>query len=224
MTIMKDENMNPDDHYDLVVIGSGQGGNPLANSFSDAGRRVALVEQLHVGGSCVNEGCSPTKTIIASARVAHMARRATGYGVHSSDPAYASSSPDAAIRVDMKRVRERKQKIVDRFRSGIERGLDSAGVELIRGHARFVAPLAIRISRTDGAGSPEGGRRITAERIVVNTGLRPTIPALPGLADVDFLTSTPFRNSPSSPNTSSCSAADMSVSSSHRHIVASAVR
>ncbi len=93
----------------------------------------------------------------------------------------------------MERVRERKQKIVDTFRTGNERGLDSAGVELIRGHARFLAPLVIKITRTDGASSPEGGRQITADRVVINTGLRPTMPTLPGLTDVDALTSTSIQ-------------------------------
>src|SRR6516162_5030099 len=98
--------------YDAIVVGSGQGGNPLAKAFAAAGRRTALIERTHVGGTCVNEGCTPTKTMVASARVAYLARRARDYGV--------SAGP---IAIDMPRVRERKRKIVDRFRGSSERGI-----------------------------------------------------------------------------------------------------
>ena len=114
-------------HYDLAVIGAGQGGGALAGAFARAGKRFALIERLHVGGTCINEGCTPTKTIIASARVAHVTRRSTDFGVHVGD-----------VRVDLRKVRERKREIVSSFRQGSEAALERAGVELVRGNARFV--------------------------------------------------------------------------------------
>ncbi len=177
-------------HYDLLVIGAGQGGGPLAGAFARSGRRVALVERVHVGGTCINEGCSPTKTIIASARAAHLARRAPDYGVHACDGA----ADDA--RVDLGRVRERKQQIVDSFRGGSERALTRAGVELVRGQARFVAPRTVEVldlSEEGAAGreTPPGSRRVlSADIVVINTGLQPAVPPLPGLDRVPYLTST----------------------------------
>jgi pyruvate/2-oxoglutarate dehydrogenase complex dihydrolipoamide dehydrogenase (E3) component len=158
--------------YDVIVIGAGQGGVPLAGAFALAGRRTALVERAHVGGTCVNEGCSPTKTMVASARVAHMAGRASAYGVQAE-----------VTGVDMAVVRRRKQAIVESFRSSSERGLERSGVELVRGTARFTAPRTISVS---GDGSITG---LTAETIVINTGLVTAIPSLAGLAEVPYLTS-----------------------------------
>src|ERR687898_2238078 len=103
--------MTQEQHYDAVVIGSGQGGNPLARALADSGRRTALVEREHIGGTCVNEGCTPTKTMVASARVAYLDRRSADYGVH-----------DGPVAVDMVEVRRRKRDVVDLFRGGNERG------------------------------------------------------------------------------------------------------
>jgi pyruvate/2-oxoglutarate dehydrogenase complex dihydrolipoamide dehydrogenase (E3) component len=158
--------------YDVIVIGAGQGGVPLAGAFARAGRRTALVEQMHVGGTCVNEGCSPTKTMVASARVAHVVRRASTYGVRAE-----------VTGVDMGVVRRRKQGIVESFRSGSERGLERSGVELIRATARFTAPRTIAVSRGDSHTS------LTAGTVVIDTGLVSAIPPLPGLADAPYLTS-----------------------------------
>jgi len=97
-------------HYDAVVIGSGQAGTPLSVALAEAGRKTALIERQHVGGTCINEGCTPTKTMVASARVAYLARRGANYGVHT-----------GATTVDQTRVRQRKRDIVDSFRSGSER-------------------------------------------------------------------------------------------------------
>ena len=177
-------------HYDLLVIGAGQGGGPLAGAFARAGRRVALVERAHVGGTCINEGCSPTKTIIASARVAHVARRAAEYGVHAVAGADAAEAGDGGVRVDLERVRARKQQIVERFRGGSTRALEAAGVEVVRGHARFVGPRAVDVARIDDAGSRTSTARLTADRVVINTGLRPAVPPIPGLDRVPVLTST----------------------------------
>lgn len=174
------------DHYDLVLLGAGQGGGPLAGAFAKAGRRVALVERVHVGGTCINEGCSPTKTVIASARVAYLARRAPDYGVH------VGGDGAPAVHVDLARVRERKQAIVDSFRTGSENSLDKAGVELVRGGARFVGPRTIEVSpMSNETRSANRGRRvISADVVVINTGLRASIPPLPGLDAVSYLTST----------------------------------
>jgi len=163
----------PTSHYDLAIIGSGQGGTPLAGAFARAGKRTALIERVHVGGTCINEGCTPTKTMVASARIAHLTRRAADYGVHCGE-----------VRVDLGRVRERKQEMVSTFRNGSERGLERAGVELIRGQARFVGDRRIDVSGGDGLTT------LTADHIVINTGLRPAIPQIAGLDAVPYLTST----------------------------------
>jgi pyruvate/2-oxoglutarate dehydrogenase complex dihydrolipoamide dehydrogenase (E3) component len=173
------------DRFDLLIIGAGQGGGPLASAAARTGRRVALVERAHVGGTCVNEGCSPTKTVIASARIAHLARRAGDYGVH--------GGATSAVSVDLTRVRERKQGIVDSFRTSGEQSLAEAGLEMLFGQARFTGPHAIRVSPSPvlhGRDAITTPRDIFAERIVINTGQRPLIPPVPGLERVGYLTST----------------------------------
>jgi pyruvate/2-oxoglutarate dehydrogenase complex dihydrolipoamide dehydrogenase (E3) component len=180
-----------DEHFELVVIGAGQGGIPLADAFARAGRRVALVERVHVGGTCVNEGCSPTKTVIASARIAHLARRAASYGVHPADDGGGVRRSPAGVLVELDRVYERKQEIVDSFRSANERSLASAGVEVIRGQARFVGSRTVRVAEAPGAGGSGGGpRTLSADLVVINTGLRAAVPPIKGLDDVPYLTST----------------------------------
>ncbi len=180
-----------DEHFGLVVVGAGQGGIPLARAFARSGRRVALVERVHVGGTCVNDGCSPTKTIIASARAAHVARRAGSYGVHLTDDGEAVPDASVGVSVDLERVHERKQEIVDSFRSANERSLKSAGVEVVRGRARFVGPRTVRVTEGEDTGAGAGGERtLSADLVVVNTGLRAAVPDIKGLADVPYLTST----------------------------------
>jgi pyruvate/2-oxoglutarate dehydrogenase complex dihydrolipoamide dehydrogenase (E3) component len=162
----------PAERFDAIVIGTGQAGKPLALDLAGAGRRVAVVERAAVGGSCINYGCTPTKTMVASARVAHLARRAADYGVATGD-----------VRVDLAKVRERKDGIVGSFRRGVERSLEEAdGVELIRGHGRFVAPREVAVALEGG-----GERRLAAEHVFLNTGTRPAVPPIAGLADVPFL-------------------------------------
>ena len=161
-------------HYDAIVIGAGQGGGPLASALARAGRKTAIVEREHVGGTCINEGCTPTKTMVASARVAYLARRAADYGVHSGD-----------VRVDLSRVRQRKRDIVESFRSGSERRLrDTPGLDLLEGEASFSGPRTISVRLAGGTA------KLEADLLVINTGARPALPPVDGLDAVHVLNST----------------------------------
>ena len=162
-------------HYDAIVIGAGQGGVPLATTLAKAGRRVALVEREHVGGTCINEGCTPTKTMVASAKVAYFDRRSTDYGVS-----------NGQVAVDMVAVRQRKRDIVKSFRTGGERRLHDAGVELIRGEARFAGPKELEVRLNDGGDE----LHLSAENIFINVGARPANPPVEGLDEVPTLNST----------------------------------
>ncbi len=160
--------------YDAIIIGAGQAGGPLAGALARAGRRTALIERVHVGGTCINEGCTPTKTMVASARVAYLARRASDYGVRA-----------GSVTVDMAGVRQRKRNIVDSFRSGSERRITTtAGLDLLLGEARFAGPDTVELRRAGGT------RGLSAPLIFINTGGRPTRPALPGIESVPTLDST----------------------------------
>jgi pyruvate/2-oxoglutarate dehydrogenase complex dihydrolipoamide dehydrogenase (E3) component len=162
-------------HYDAIVIGSGQGGTPLSQALAGAGLHTALVEREHVGGTCINEGCTPTKTMVASGRVAYLARRGADYGIHT-----------GTIKVDMLRVRKRKRDIVDLFRGGSQRRVErTENLDLIFGHAEFTAPSAIAVRD-----NKRGVRVLTADRFFINAGCRPAVPKLVGLKDVSFLNST----------------------------------
>lgn len=165
----------PDETYDALVIGSGQGGTPLARDLPRHGWRTALVERGLVGGTCVNTGCTPTKTMVASAEVADRARRAAEYGVRT-----------GPVSVDMGAVRERKAAVVTQFREGnLERLNKTDGLDLIRGSAHFVAEQTVEVRLADG-----GTRRITAPHIFIDTGSRPRIPSIPGLDRVPYFDST----------------------------------
>jgi pyruvate/2-oxoglutarate dehydrogenase complex dihydrolipoamide dehydrogenase (E3) component len=158
--------------YDAIVIGSGQGGTPLSRALAEAGMRTALVERTHVGGTCINEGCTPTKTIVASARVAYLARRAADYGVQTGN-----------IEIDLKRVRQRKRDIVDSFRNGSQARLEKTPkLDLIFGTASFTGPREITLQAKDG-----GTRTLTADRVIINAGTRTALPKLPGLDTVPYL-------------------------------------
>src|SRR5919202_1168054 len=161
-------------HYDAVVIGAGQGGVPLSRALAQAGRKTALVEREHVGGTCINEGCTPTKTMVASAKVAYFDRRSTDYGVS-----------DGQVAVDMVAVRRRKRDIVKSFRSGGERRLHDAGAELIVGEARFIGPKELEVNLNGGATV-----QLSAEHIFINPGARPATPPIEGLDSVPALNST----------------------------------
>jgi len=161
--------------YDSIVIGAGQAGGPLATTLARAGWKMALIEREHVGGTCVNDGCTPTKTMVASARVAYLARRAADYGVET-----------GPVTMDMTVVRRRKRDIVNEFRSGSEQGIrETPNLDLLMGEARFTGPKTLTVTLNDG-----GEREITAEKIFINSGQRPTMPKIAGLESVPALTST----------------------------------
>ena len=156
--------------YDAIILGTGQAGPPLAGRLDAAGQRVAIVERHQVGGSCVNFGCIPTKALVASARAAHMARRAADFGV----------LVDGPVRVDMARVKARMQRISGESNRGVTKWLEGMEhVDLIHGHARFAGEHRVEVD----------GRVLEAERIFVNVGARARVPELPGLDEVDYLTS-----------------------------------
>ena len=157
--------------YDAIIIGTGQAGKPLAKSLAKSGKKTAIIERDDkVGGSCVVYGCTPTKTMVASARVAHLARRASDYGVRT-----------GAIDVELDRVRERKRAIVDLFSGGSRKGLErEENIELIFGEARFTDARRIAIGDE---------LELTAPWIFINTGTKPAVPDIDGLADIRFLTS-----------------------------------
>lgn len=160
--------------HDAAIIGTGQSGKPLALALARAGWKVAVIEREHVGGTCINVGCTPTKTMVASARAAHMARRAPDYGVSA-----------GTVGVDMRRVLERKRGVVESFRNGGQSLLEkAANLELIFGEGSFIDPKRILVRLNAG-----GVRELEGKRIVVNTGGRPAVPPIPGLDTVPFLDS-----------------------------------
>jgi pyruvate/2-oxoglutarate dehydrogenase complex dihydrolipoamide dehydrogenase (E3) component len=162
-------------HYDAVVIGSGQGGTPLARALAEAGRKTALVEREHVGGTCINEGCTPTKTMVASAKTAYVDRRSADYGVH-----------DGPVTVAMPEVRRRKQSIVDSFRESNENRIEATdGLDLIDGEARFTGPRTLAVRTNDGE-----ELEMEVDNIFINVGARPANPPIDGLDSVPALNST----------------------------------
>ncbi|HET9000840.1 MAG TPA: mercuric reductase [bacterium] len=167
--------MAPPQHYDAIVVGSGQGGNPLAKALAVAGRKTAMVEREHVGGTCINEGCTPTKTMVASGRVAYLARRGGDFGIRT-----------GPVGVDQAKVRERKRTIVNAWRDGGERGLrKTKGLDLLLGEARFTGPKTLEVRVT--GGDP---RTLTGDLIFINTGARPAKPQLAGIDRIPALDST----------------------------------
>jgi pyruvate/2-oxoglutarate dehydrogenase complex dihydrolipoamide dehydrogenase (E3) component len=162
-------------HYDAVVIGSGQGGNPLAQALAQAGRSTALVEREHVGGTCINEGCTPTKTMVASAKVAYLDRRSADYGVQ-----------NGPVSVDMLKVRQRKRDIVNSFRNGSQQRLENTeGLDLLLGEARFTGPKEMEV-RLNG----DEALKLSADNVFINVGARPANPPVKGLDGVPTLNST----------------------------------
>ena len=156
-------------HYDAIVVGTGQSGPALARRLVAAGWKVAIIERKLFGGTCVNTGCTPTKTLIASAYAAHVMRRAADYGV----------GVEGTINVDMKAVKARKDAVVAPSRNGVERSLKTLqGCTVYQGHGRFVAEKKVAVNDAE----------LSADRIFLNVGARATIPPIPGLDQVPYLT------------------------------------
>src|SRR5215467_297627 len=156
-------------NHDAIVIGTGQSGPALARRLVAAGQRVAVIERKYFGGTCVNTGCTPTKTLVASAYAAYLTRRAGDYGVTIGGP----------VGVDMKAVKARKDAVVAPSRNGVERSLKRLqGCTVYEGHARFVAPKAVKV----------GDQLLEADQIFINVGARAVIPPIPGLDQVSYLT------------------------------------
>jgi pyruvate/2-oxoglutarate dehydrogenase complex dihydrolipoamide dehydrogenase (E3) component len=156
-------------NYDAIIIGTGQSGPALARRLVAAGRKVAIIERKLFGGTCVNTGCTPTKTLAASAYVAHVARRAGDYGVRI----------EGAVNVDMKAVKARKDAVVAVFHNGLERSLKTLqGCTVYEGHGRFVAEKKVAVN----------GSELAADQIFINVGARAAIPPIPGLDQVPYLT------------------------------------
>jgi pyruvate/2-oxoglutarate dehydrogenase complex dihydrolipoamide dehydrogenase (E3) component len=161
-------------HFDAIVIGTGQGGGPLAVKLAGSGRRTAVIERHLFGGTCVNVGCTPTKTYVASARAAHVARHAGDYGV----------IVEGEVRVDLARVKARKDGVIAESRNGVEKWLRTTpGVVVFNGHGRFTGTHSISVT------GPGGERQaLDADAIFINTGTRATVPEIEGLASVSYLT------------------------------------
>ena len=155
--------------YDAIIIGSGQAGPSLAERLSKAGQKVAIIERKHFGGTCVNTGCVPTKAMVASAYAAHLARRSAEYGV----------DIEGSIKVDMKRVMERKENIVEKSRTGVANWMDSLkGGKVYRGHARFTGPKSVSVN----------DEILNAKEIFINTGGRAFVPNIRGIENIAYLT------------------------------------
>jgi pyruvate/2-oxoglutarate dehydrogenase complex dihydrolipoamide dehydrogenase (E3) component len=156
-------------NYDAIVIGTGQSGPALTRRLAAAGSKVAVIERKLFGGTCVNTGCTPTKTMVASAYAAHLARRAADYGV----------TIGGAVKVDMRAVKARKDAVVAPSRNGVEQSLKTlAGCTVYEGHGRFVAPKQVQV----------GQEVLTADRIFLNVGARAVVPPIPGLDRTPYLT------------------------------------
>jgi pyruvate/2-oxoglutarate dehydrogenase complex dihydrolipoamide dehydrogenase (E3) component len=154
--------------FDAIVIGSGQAGNPLSHKLADRGWKVALIEKAYLGGTCINTGCTPTKTMVASAQIAHYVRNAARWGVHADN-----------LRVDLPAIVARKNQIVQTFRSGQQRRVDERpNLRLFRGLARFTAPHQLSVD----------GETLESERIFINTGTRTAVPSINGLDAAGYLT------------------------------------
>src|SRR5262245_97690 len=155
--------------FDAIIIGTGQAGPSLAGRLTAAGMRVAIIERHRFGGTCVNTGCTPTKTLVASAYAAHLARRAAEFGITTAGP----------VAADMKRVKARKDAVSGRSSAGVERWLkDMAGCTGYKGHARFHSSHEIAVD----------GQVLGADRIFINVGGRAFAPDMPGLDQIEYLT------------------------------------
>lgn len=160
--------------YDAIIIGTGQAGPPLARRLAGTGMKVAIIERGRFGGTCVNTGCTPTKTLVATAYAAHLARRGADYGVSTGD-----------VKVDMKRVKARKDYVVAKSNGAVERSLKGLeNGQVYEGHARFVSPREVQV----------GAEILNADRIFINVGARAAVPPIRGLDQVDYLTNSSMMN------------------------------
>jgi len=161
--------------YDAIIIGAGQAGVPLAKKLAQAGWKTALIERELVGGTCINYGCTPTKTMVASARMAYMAGRSKEYGI-----------PVGSYKVDMPAIIKRKDKVITHARVGNEQAIEATkNLDLIYGTASFVDKTTVSVALNAG-----GKKELSATHIFINTGGRTAIPGIDGLNDIDYLTST----------------------------------
>lgn len=161
-------------HFDAIIIGSGQAGVPLAKKLALAGKKVAIIEKNLIGGTCINVGCTPTKAMVASAKAAHLARKAGELGVEIGE-----------VAVDLKKIKKRKDDIVESFRSSSEKGLKSTkGLTLFRGEASFEAEKEISVKLSDGK-----EEKLAADLIFINVGAKTIIPNIEGINNIDYLTS-----------------------------------
>ncbi len=162
--------------YDAIIIGSGQAGGPLAKKLALAGKKTALIEKRWIGGTCVNDGCTPTKTMVASAKAAYIAAHSGPLGVKIK-----------GFSVDMRGIKKRKDDIVHQFRDGSQKGLEATkNLDIIFGEAAFIDDKAIAVKLNSGGKVTE----LTADLIFINTGAKTFIPEIKGLSDIDYLTST----------------------------------
>ncbi|MFC4210930.1 mercuric reductase [Pedobacter lithocola] len=162
-------------HFDAIVIGAGQAGVPLAKKLAQAGKKTAVIEKRIIGGTCINDGCTPTKAMIASAKMAYQARKANELGVNI-----------GSIKIDFKKVKQRKDDIVSQFQKSAQKGLEETkGLTIIMGEARFSGEKQITILLANGK-----EETITADWIFINTGAKSAIPRIEGLEEINFLTST----------------------------------
>src|ERR1700709_1066149 len=161
--------------YDAIVIGSGQAGGPLAKKLALAGKKTALIEKRWIGGTCVNDGCTPTKTMIASAKMAYLAGKSAELGIKIK-----------GFSVDMPKIKKRKDDLVLKSREGNQKGIQSTkNLDLIFGEAAFTGDKTIAVKLKNGK-----KRELKADLFFINTGASPVIPDIEGLKDIDYLTST----------------------------------
>ena len=162
-------------HYDAIIIGAGQAGVPLAKKMAEAGKKTAIIEKRYVGGTCINDGCTPTKAMIASAKAAYQARKASELGVMVGD-----------VSVDLRKIKKRADGIVEIFKESAKNGIaETKGLKLYMGEASFISEKEILVRCKDGT-----EEKLSADLIFINTGAKTTIPDIEGIDDVDYLTST----------------------------------
>ncbi|MDY0907647.1 mercuric reductase [Pedobacter sp. CFBP9032] len=162
-------------HYDAIIIGAGQAGVPLAKKMAEAGKKTAIIEKRYVGGTCINDGCTPTKAMIASAKAAYQARKASELGVMVGD-----------VTVDLKKIKKRADGIVEIFKESAENGIEETkGLKLYMGEASFISEKEILVRCKGGT-----EEKLSADLIFINTGAKTIIPDIEGIDDVDYLTST----------------------------------